>query len=328
MEASKEDRNQIAELESQVLEVRAAKIQLLEEIGALKAVRPVGEQLGEATARWRLQLEERDSSLFELQLKNQHLEEEVEDLKREIYALPSQQAYEELLKERNQLEAALALSSASTDSLKQSVASLLKKQEESRDAQDCDTAAVIASLEQDKKALSGRVEELSTQVLSLVSSIPDSSIEVERLKTENIALRRTVQELNMEKIRLIATDSRTDPATAQVEELRSSNSRLEESFRAEASKHSAARDKLIRDKLYLEVELAKANKELESKKAELSALKAADQKEEIEALKRKVQAMESQTVLLETLKQQVTGLETFIEEVTQAHRSFEQITPH
>jgi len=277
-------------------------------------------------AHWITQLEQRDTQLLELQLKNQNLEEMIEELKRQIYSLPSQQTHEEFLKEKNELVSALALSKASLESIKRSESELRAKQDDRREVQISDATAAIALLEEEKMKLANRVDELNTQLHSLISSIPANSSEIDRLKAENIDLRRNVQELNMEKIRLIAGDTRPDSVkSAEVDQLRLSNRKLEESFQTEASKHSMARDKLIREKLFLEVELAKANKEIEARKVEISTLKAANHKEELEALRKKIDCLENRPGLeqAEALQQQLTTTEGLVAEVISPDRSFE-----
>ena len=107
---------------------------------------------------------------------------------------------------------------------------------------------------------------------------------------------------------------RNKHSSLEIDAIIANNKQLETSLKQEQSK----KEKLVRDKLFMEIELAKKIRELDQTKLQVRSYElTSDKDKEIDLLKERISILESSTDIKRTeeFKQQISLLNTAIDEV-------------
>lgn len=300
------------QLEGQIVEIRQSKIELYDEINKYRnnedtcvskeGIHDISDN--ERVKELEKRLVEMQKQIEEVMVKSQDISEDNENLKRELHSRPSLEDHTNIISEKKNLSLLVSRLNEKIDN-QQNELERIKSIQPSDDNKE-----MMKILEQENSKHQRTVEELNNQLFSMIDVVSNTNIEIESLKKENGHMKTQIE--NYKENTQLPHSSKH--SSLEIEAIIANNKQLETNLKQEQSK----KEKLVRDKLFMEIELAKKIRELDQTKLQVRSYElTSDKDKEIDLLKERISILESSTDIKRTeeFKQQISLLNTAIDEV-------------
>jgi hypothetical protein len=272
IESAREDKEKISDLQNKVLELRREKIDLLEGINS----RPHQVE-GPSEKELKSTIELKNNEIMTLESKVHALNLTLDQANKKIYSLPSVEDHRRLEETNHGLmEEIKHLRKTWADNQMDEIAKI--------DSEFSLETPQTEELARERDGLRQQVAELNGQLLTLLAN-SGSQQDMERLRIENIALKQNLEEMNRQSLLQPPGPQLQEDTEShqQNEALKRDNTLLKDrvekleaqaiEFMNRSGVSSAHKDKVVKDKLLLEVAVARLEKELTKVRAENEALR-------------------------------------------------------
>ena len=272
LDSAKEDKEKIADLQNSVMELRQAKIELLEGLNSHNDNADV-----EGSETWKTKCQEKDDQIQRLNFDLVASKSKLSQVEKELRDKPTNWELTEMASQKEKLEKEL-------EEVKRSIADGSHSSNLPEKTADISQERTLRDLESERDQLLIKNQELNSHLLTVLANNADPS-EIDQLRIENQVLRENLQSMTNEAIQAASGDNSRGQSDMAINnaQLTAANVKLQARVDdLEGQMHDcqnkstlsiSQKDKIIKEKLMLEVSVMRHDRENAKLKSENAKLK-------------------------------------------------------